>query len=287
MVCRRYRPRQPRASPVWQVFRHHWPAYLIRQEAGTSAKHGPLAAPIPSAVTAFLRCGDLHAGFTRLRCTDCRHEYLLAFTCKQRGLCAACHQRRVLTEAPFIAEEVCAAVPHRPSRADRCVRVSCGRSSGSKRPTPFALSWSRSGSTNRPPARPLRPRRRAVAMMGPLLIDAVTDLAYPAGPQSEPKPLDLPRSKTDPLYHRQWMLAPEADRADDGPQSDAADDFDQTGFELPPWRDPPADPRQALLFADYAGQTDPPDGEPVFMLADTTAEPADDFAQPDAPDNGQ
>ncbi len=113
MVCRRYRPRQPRASPVWQVFKEHWLAYMMRQEAGTSVKHGPLAAHIPSAVTAFLRCGDLHAGFTRLRCPDCRHEYLLAFTCKQRGLCAACHQRRVLTEAPFIADEVCADVPHR------------------------------------------------------------------------------------------------------------------------------------------------------------------------------
>jgi hypothetical protein len=113
MVCRRYRPRQPRASPVWQVFRHHWPAYLIRQKAGISAKHGPLAEHIPSAVGAFLRCGDLHAGFTRLQCPDCRHEYLLAFTCKQRGLCAACHQRRTLTEAAFIADEVCVAVPHR------------------------------------------------------------------------------------------------------------------------------------------------------------------------------
>lgn len=113
MVCRRYRPRQPRSSPVWQVFRQHWPAYLLRQEAGISAKHGPLAAQVPSAVAAFLRCGDLHAGFTRLRCPECEHEYLLAFTCKQRGLCASCHQRRTLVEAAFIADEVCAAVPHR------------------------------------------------------------------------------------------------------------------------------------------------------------------------------
>lgn len=113
MVCRRYRPRQPRASPVWQVLKQHWPAYLVRQEGGTSAKHGTLAPHLPSAVTAFLRCGDLHAGFTRLQCPDCRHEFLLAFTCKQRGLCAACHQRRVLPEAPFIADEVCTEVPHR------------------------------------------------------------------------------------------------------------------------------------------------------------------------------
>lgn len=47
MVCRRYRPRQPRASPVWQVLKQHWPAYLIRQEAGISAKQGPLPVHTP------------------------------------------------------------------------------------------------------------------------------------------------------------------------------------------------------------------------------------------------
>lgn len=104
MVCLCYRPRQPRASPVWQALKEHWSAYQTRQEAGIARKH-PLPAHAPAAVKAFLRCGDLHAGFTRLRCPDCHHEYLLAFTCKQRGLCAACHQRRVLTEAPFIADD--------------------------------------------------------------------------------------------------------------------------------------------------------------------------------------
>jgi len=51
--------------------------------------------------------------FTRLHCPDCGHEYLLAFSCKQRGLCASCHQRRTLIEAAFIADEICAVVPHR------------------------------------------------------------------------------------------------------------------------------------------------------------------------------
>ena len=101
MVCLRYRPRQPRASPVWQVLHDH--ADII------PSLHPEAAA----AITAFLRCGDLHAGFTRLHCPDCGHEYLLAFTCKQRGLCASCHQRRTLTEAAFISDTVCAPVPHR------------------------------------------------------------------------------------------------------------------------------------------------------------------------------
>jgi hypothetical protein len=35
MVCRRYRPRQPRASPVWQVSELHWPAFSV---AGSQAE---------------------------------------------------------------------------------------------------------------------------------------------------------------------------------------------------------------------------------------------------------
>ena len=80
------------------------------------------------------------------------------------------------------------------------------------------------------------------------------------------------------------MLTRETDDDDDGPQSDAAGDFDQTGFELPPWREPAADPRQATLFPDYAGQAEPPAGEPVFSLSGSQAEPADDYIQSDAPD---
>jgi hypothetical protein len=534
MVCRRYRPRQPRASPVWQVLREHWPAYLIRQEAGASAKHGPMPSHAPDAVAAFLRCGDLHAGFTRLRCPDCRHEYLLAFTCKQRGLCAACHQRRVLTEAPFIADEVCADVPHRhlvltiprllrghfigkPAALGELalaardalaawLRDRTGRADGQpglvmvvqtfgdfllRHPhvhvivtagvfgrdgrfhlaptdgwselrelwrravlrrlnragiladwqTEHLLSWRHSGFTldagpaplaagdragrrrlaeyllrapfslekltynptsghilyrsdrhwrtkrnfevfrahdfitallahlpakgvpsvryygwysnkargqrakspptaapgiapAKPKSRRRRVRWRALihevwgadplrcplcpgllrpvewietpdairAFLEPLglyavttgppgqgppppqmadLIDADTGESFPVGPRA-PSPLELPRGKTDPLYHRRWML-PEV--PDEGCQPDAKESFNQTGFELPPWREPRTDPRQVLLFADDAIQADPPDSEPVFAFGNSAAEADDDYIQPDATDD--
>ncbi|MSU49351.1 MAG: hypothetical protein EXS37_09745 [Opitutus sp.] len=101
MVCIRYRARQPRASPVWQVLHDH------------AAKLPGLSTDAAAAIAAFLDCGDLHAGFTRFHCPDCDHEFLLAFSCKQRGLCAPCHQRRALIEGAFIADTICAAVPHR------------------------------------------------------------------------------------------------------------------------------------------------------------------------------
>lgn len=120
---------------------------------------------------------------------------------------------------------------------------------------------------------------------GASLIETESGEAYPAGPRPEPKPLDLPRSKADPLYHRRWMLPGVMEDPGVSEQADAADDFDQTGFELPPWREPAADPRQGSLFPDYACQSVPSDDEPVFVLAEVQAEPGDDHIQPDARDS--
>ena len=64
-------------------------------------------------VRKFLRCGDLAAGFARVRCPECRHEMFVAFSCRQRCFCPSCHQKRSLVQAYQIANDICARVPHR------------------------------------------------------------------------------------------------------------------------------------------------------------------------------
>ncbi|MFN8864282.1 MAG: transposase zinc-binding domain-containing protein [Flavobacteriales bacterium] len=44
---------------------------------------------------AFLECGILAHGFLRLRCGECGHDKLLAFSCKRRGFCPSCGARRM------------------------------------------------------------------------------------------------------------------------------------------------------------------------------------------------
>src|SRR5450432_257288 len=44
---------------------------------------------------AFLRCGLLEHGFTRVRCTSCHDELLVAFSRKCRGICPSCTSRRM------------------------------------------------------------------------------------------------------------------------------------------------------------------------------------------------
>jgi ribosomal protein S27E len=54
-----------------------------------------------------------HLGFARVKCKDCGHEYLLAYSCKRRHFCPSCHQKRVVEFGEWLCTEVLKYVPHR------------------------------------------------------------------------------------------------------------------------------------------------------------------------------
>ncbi|MFH1709079.1 MAG: transposase zinc-binding domain-containing protein, partial [Planctomycetota bacterium] len=56
---------------------------------------------------------SLDYGFARVRCPQCKHEYLVAFSCKARGFCPSCQSKRRAEFAAFLTEAVLAPVPHR------------------------------------------------------------------------------------------------------------------------------------------------------------------------------
>ncbi|MEX2493498.1 MAG: transposase zinc-binding domain-containing protein [Nitrospirales bacterium] len=60
-----------------------------------------------------MECGILAHGFLRLRCGDCTHEKLVAFSCKRRGFCPACGARRMAETAAHLVEQVMPQVPVR------------------------------------------------------------------------------------------------------------------------------------------------------------------------------
>jgi hypothetical protein len=43
----------------------------------------------------YLKCGILAHGFLRAKCDSCKHERLLAFSCKRRGFCPSCGAKRM------------------------------------------------------------------------------------------------------------------------------------------------------------------------------------------------
>ncbi len=52
------------------------------------------------------KCGRLKYGFLRVRCEDCHHERLVAFSCKRRGFCPSCGARRMAESAALLIDEV-------------------------------------------------------------------------------------------------------------------------------------------------------------------------------------
>ena len=49
----------------------------------------------------------------RLRCAECSHDTLLAFSCKRRGFCPSCGARRMSQTAAHLVDHVIAHVPVR------------------------------------------------------------------------------------------------------------------------------------------------------------------------------
>ena len=92
---------------------------LVQQHAATFFEQAQAAAgtDLPQFVKdefdAFLECGILAHGFLRLRCGDCGHDKLVAFSCKRRGLCPSCGARRMAQTAAHLVDHV---IPHVPVR---------------------------------------------------------------------------------------------------------------------------------------------------------------------------
>jgi len=107
-----YQPRRPRASPLWRCLHENFAAFLTEYEQRHRPRCGELRPIIREVLEKFLDCGDLHQGFARVRCPTCRLEYLLAFSCKTRGFCPSCQQRRTVQTAQVLVEDVFATVPH-------------------------------------------------------------------------------------------------------------------------------------------------------------------------------
>ncbi|MBC2594639.1 transposase [Ruficoccus amylovorans] len=108
-----YRPRRPRASPLWQCLSEHGKAFFDQYAVRFEQRDGRLRTEITPTLKAFETCGDLSRGFARLHCDHCGHDYLVPFSCKQRYFCPSCHQKKVQEFGELIRHEVVRNVPHR------------------------------------------------------------------------------------------------------------------------------------------------------------------------------
>ena len=113
MVARPFRSRKPKSSPLMKCFHSHFERFTVVYPRDYQSRYGVLRGVIPEVVDKFMQCGDFAKGFARVRCDECSHEYLLAFSCKGRWFCPSCDQKKVQIFGAMLAESIMAAVPHR------------------------------------------------------------------------------------------------------------------------------------------------------------------------------
>ncbi|MDA1195326.1 MAG: transposase [Planctomycetota bacterium] len=108
-----YRPRRPERTSFYQLLDEHFEPYAREHSERYAPRHGDLRHVVRRCVEQFLDCGRYESGFARLRCTKCRVEHLIAFSCQTRNFCPSCQAKRAALFAEHFVEVIRLPVPHR------------------------------------------------------------------------------------------------------------------------------------------------------------------------------
>jgi hypothetical protein len=105
-----YERHRPELTTLYRLVQQHAATFFAQAEDAAGAD---LPQFVKDEFDAFLECGILAHGFLRLRCGDCGHDKLVAFSCKRRGFCPSCGARRMSQTAAHLLDHV---IPHVPVR---------------------------------------------------------------------------------------------------------------------------------------------------------------------------
>jgi len=106
---RRYERRRPEKTPLYKIVSEHLEGWL---ENRAIAEH-PVSAHVERELRSYLTCGILCFGFGRARCASCGQGFVVAFSCKGRGVCPSCNGRRMAQTAAHLVDRVIPPVPVR------------------------------------------------------------------------------------------------------------------------------------------------------------------------------
>ena len=108
-----YCPRNPQSSDYYRCVEDYFETFVGIYDEHFSRQYGFWRPYVEQVIYRYLDCGDPHNGFARVKCKDCDHEYLLAFSCKRRHFCPSCHQKRVVEFGEWLCVDVLKKIPHR------------------------------------------------------------------------------------------------------------------------------------------------------------------------------
>jgi ribosomal protein S27E len=98
----KYKRHRPETTLLYQLVERYYPEFTTN--LAEQGKYLPKY--VEREFDEFLRCGRLEYGFLRVVCGDCKHEKLVAFSCKRRGFCPSCGARRMAESAALLVDDV-------------------------------------------------------------------------------------------------------------------------------------------------------------------------------------
>ncbi len=113
MIASVYRQREYQNSPYYRCVEDHFEAFEHVYKERFERRYGFFRSYVKQVIYRYLGCVVLKNGLARVRCEDCGHEYLLAFSCKRRHFCPSCNQKCVVEFGEWLCQEVVKSVPHR------------------------------------------------------------------------------------------------------------------------------------------------------------------------------
>ena len=108
---RTYQRHEPEKTLLYQVIQENWNTF--QNLAEKNREGAGLPTHVVREFESYLGCGILANGFVRVKCGDCKHEKLVAFSCKRRGFCPSCCSRRMNESAAHLVDRVLPQVPVR------------------------------------------------------------------------------------------------------------------------------------------------------------------------------
>ena len=107
-----YRRRRPECTVLYEAVRQDLETWLARSREGC-LDDDPIPGWVEAEFRRYLACGILAHGAARARCPACGHDFLVAYSCKGRGLCPSCNTRRMVETAAHLVDHVFPRVPVR------------------------------------------------------------------------------------------------------------------------------------------------------------------------------
>jgi hypothetical protein len=105
---KRYQRRRPERTLWYRIVQTHLETWL-ELASGEDGEAPP--AHVERTFRRYLECGILAHGFARAYCDECQHDFLIAYSCKCRGVCPSCNTRRMAETAAHLVDHVFPPLP--------------------------------------------------------------------------------------------------------------------------------------------------------------------------------